>query len=142
MPKPLGFLTSDGAQGNAILEQIRNLDTVRSDNIRTGADDERRLDAAADRKQLARDIAAIERATAVLRRAEPALQSWIQPPPTAATMAERASGLAADRRVVGFDRARHARRGLRHLRARRLIAQSAAVSGARDGRDEFQYAFW
>ena len=37
--------------------------------------------------------------------------------------AERAYGLAADRGVVGFDRSRHARRGLRHLRARRLIAQ-------------------
>ena len=40
MPKPLGFLSSDGAQGNAILEQIRNLDAVPQDNTRTSADDE------------------------------------------------------------------------------------------------------
>ncbi len=33
--------------------------------MRTGVDDEFDLDAAADRKQLARDIAAIERATAL-----------------------------------------------------------------------------
>ncbi len=90
MPKPLGFLSSDGAQGNAILEQIRNLDTVRQDNMRTGVDDEFDLDAAADRKQLARDIAAIERATALLRRMEPALQSWSEPPPTAATIGQSA----------------------------------------------------
>jgi hypothetical protein len=90
MSKPLGFLSSDGAQGNAILEQIRNLDTVRQDNTRTSADDETDLDAAANRKQLARDIAAIERATALLRRVEPALQSWSEPPPTAATIGQGA----------------------------------------------------
>jgi hypothetical protein len=33
----------------------------------------------ADRDQLARDIADIERATAALRRAEPALESWTNP---------------------------------------------------------------
>jgi hypothetical protein len=32
-----------------------------------------------ERDQLARDIADIERATAALRRAEPALQSWTKP---------------------------------------------------------------
>ena len=36
--------------------------------------------AAADNDQFARDIAAIERAAATLRRAEPALQSWAEPP--------------------------------------------------------------
>ena len=39
--------------------------------------------AAADGDQLERDIAAIERATAALRRAEPALQSWAEPPAAA-----------------------------------------------------------
>jgi hypothetical protein len=33
--------------------------------------------------QLARDIAAIERAAAALRKAEPALESWSNPPPQA-----------------------------------------------------------
>ncbi len=82
MPKPLGFLTSDRAQGNAILEQIRNIDALPRDSTRASVDDERGSVAAADRDQLARDIAAIERASAALRRAEPALQSWIQPPAT------------------------------------------------------------
>ena len=43
-----------------------------------GTDDARALDGFA-REQLARDIADIERATAELRRAEPALQSWSKP---------------------------------------------------------------
>ncbi len=90
MSKPLGFLSSDGAQGNAILEQIRNLDTAQWDNTRTSVDDKPDSDAAANRKQLARDIAAIERATALLRRVEPALQSWSEPPPTAATIGQSA----------------------------------------------------
>jgi hypothetical protein len=33
-----------------------------------------------DREQLARDIAEIERATAALRKGEPALESWTSPP--------------------------------------------------------------
>jgi hypothetical protein len=36
-----------------------------------------------EREQLARDFAEIERATAALRRAEPALESWTAPPPGA-----------------------------------------------------------
>lgn len=35
-----------------------------------------------DRDQLARDIAEIERASAALREAEPALESWSAPAPT------------------------------------------------------------
>jgi hypothetical protein len=41
--------------------------------------------AAADRDQFERDVAAIERATSILRRAEPALQSWAEPTPTVGT---------------------------------------------------------
>jgi hypothetical protein len=80
MPTPLGFLSSNGAQGAAVLDQIRNLDDARLDTARANADDFRLL-SAADREQLERDIAAIEQATAALRRAEPALQSWTNPPP-------------------------------------------------------------
>ncbi len=38
-----------------------------------------------ERDQLARDIADIESATAALRRAEPALESWTKPPTPAVT---------------------------------------------------------
>lgn len=86
MPKPLGFLSSVGAQGNAVLEQIPNLDTAQRDNARASAEVESGLPAAADHLELARDIAAIERATALLRRAEPALQSW--PAATPATIGQ------------------------------------------------------
>ncbi len=89
MAKPLGYLSSDGAQGNAILEQIRNLDRAPPENART-ADDKSGVHNAADRDQLAHDIAAIERASALLRRAEPALQSWSEPPATAVTIAQSA----------------------------------------------------
>jgi hypothetical protein len=87
MPKPLSFLSSDDAQGNAILEQIRNLDAVPRDIARTSTNNESAVVAAADRDQLARDIAAIERASAALRRAEPALESWTEPPAAAAQSA-------------------------------------------------------
>ena len=89
MAKPLGFLSSDGAQGNAILEQIRNLDRVPRDNARMN-DDKSGVHEAADRDQLAHDIAAIEHASALLRRAEPALQSWSEPPVTSATIGQSA----------------------------------------------------
>jgi hypothetical protein len=89
MAKPLGFLSSDGAQGNAILEQIRNLDRTPRDNARAN-DDRSGVPEAADRDQLAHDIAAIERASALLRRAEPALQSWSEPPATLATIGQSA----------------------------------------------------
>jgi len=45
--------------------------------------------AAADRAQLAREIAAIERASAALRRAEPALESWTDAPPATAMQKPR-----------------------------------------------------
>ena len=41
--------------------------------------------AAADEAQLERDLAAIERAMATLRWAEPTLQSWAEPAPTLGT---------------------------------------------------------
>ena len=41
------------------------------------------------REQLARDIAEIERATAALRRAEPALESWTNAPVTTTTAKPR-----------------------------------------------------
>jgi hypothetical protein len=46
----------------------------------TANPDDSGLLAAADREHLEREIAAIERASAALRRAEPELESWVHPP--------------------------------------------------------------
>ena len=60
--------------------------TILADSSRRGAASRMRARiipaplAAAERDQLARDIVEIERATAALRRAEPALESWTNPP--------------------------------------------------------------
>jgi hypothetical protein len=55
--------------------------------LRSSANDANAGDASrpvpAEPDQLARDIAAIERATAALRKAEPALESWSDRPPQA-----------------------------------------------------------
>jgi hypothetical protein len=61
----------DNAHDTATLERRR----------RAAADfDDSGLLAAADREHLEREIAAIERAAAALRRAEPELESWVGPP--------------------------------------------------------------
>jgi hypothetical protein len=49
------------------------------DLVPTDADDSGLL-AAVDREHLEREIAAIERASAALRRAEPELESWVDAP--------------------------------------------------------------
>ena len=85
MPKPLGFLSSDASQGAVALEQIRNLDPTERARISAGTDGAASTDpSAAERDQLARDIAAIERASADLRKAEPALVSWVDVPASSA----------------------------------------------------------
>ncbi len=61
----------------AMLIEPRDLETAERALSRTDAAD---VLAQFERDQLARDIAAIESATAALRRAEPALQSWTTPP--------------------------------------------------------------
>jgi hypothetical protein len=73
----LGLLSSDGADG-------AGLDGLRANAARRthALADDRDLLAAADHDQLERDIIAIERATAALRRAEPALESWTDVPVT------------------------------------------------------------
>ena len=72
-------------QGAAVLINSPRLGVRQWDSVpanlkpgNAGADDAKALDSFA-REQLARDIADIERATAELRRAEPALQSWSKP---------------------------------------------------------------
>lgn len=73
---------SGGEDGNAVLVELR----------RSGADRRSVPDAAAaaalavtEREQFARDIDDIERAAAVLRKAEPALESWTDVSPPATT---------------------------------------------------------
>jgi hypothetical protein len=62
--------------GEAIAIEPRDLETARQALARSDAGGAL---AQFERDQLARDIAAIESATAALRRAEPALQSWTKP---------------------------------------------------------------
>jgi hypothetical protein len=66
----------------AILIEARDLESARQALARGSAGGAL---AQFERDQLARDIADIENATAALRRAEPALESWTKPqtPPTA-----------------------------------------------------------
>ncbi len=61
----------DGAKSGAVVDQILNANRGRE----VKADDSGLL-AAKDDDQLAREIAAIERASDALRRADPELQSW------------------------------------------------------------------
>ena len=65
-----------------MLDDFRDFDAVRPDGRQITAEDFGPL-AAADREQLEREIAAIDRAAETLQRAEPGLQSWTNPPTTA-----------------------------------------------------------
>jgi hypothetical protein len=77
-----GVLASDNAPNATVLDDIRRPDEAGRDAAHATADDSGLL-AAADRDQLERDIAAIERASAALRSAEPALKSWTDSQATA-----------------------------------------------------------
>ena len=75
--RPGNFLPSGAAASGGKTHDTAKLDGRR----RAAADpDDSGLLAAADREHLEREIAAIERASAALRRAEPELESWIGPP--------------------------------------------------------------
>jgi hypothetical protein len=71
--------TADTADGDQALTDLSGLDAAPTGPDLPGVDDPGPL-APAERDQLACDIAAIERATEVLRRAEPALDAWSQSP--------------------------------------------------------------
>jgi hypothetical protein len=75
--QPRDFLSSGAAAGGH-----KTHDTVALDGRRRAAadPDDSGLLAAADREHLEREMAAIERAAAALRRAEPELESWVDPP--------------------------------------------------------------
>jgi len=76
----VGLIPSDGAENDAVVDEIRGADTSR--DVTSAIADDSGLLAAADRGQLEREIAAIERASAALRKAEPELESWsnLSPP--------------------------------------------------------------
>ena len=78
--QPLDFLSPDAAAAAAADPAARDTAALRR-GVRAAADpDDSGLLAAADREHLEREIAAIERASAALRRAEPELESWINTP--------------------------------------------------------------
>jgi hypothetical protein len=77
--QPVGLLGSDGAARDSAADEAPGLN-VRDEDAAAMSDDSGLL-AAADRDHLEREIAAIERAAAALRRAEPGLESWTDMPP-------------------------------------------------------------
>jgi hypothetical protein len=78
-PKSVNAGIADTAAGGQALADLSGFDAAPTGPDLPGVDDSGPL-APAERDQLARDIAAIERATEVLRRAEPALDAWSQSP--------------------------------------------------------------
>jgi hypothetical protein len=75
----LGVFSVGGAASDAALADGDTVTAARPGGTDPGADDTGRR-ASAESDQLARDIAAIEHAVAALREAEPALESWSNPP--------------------------------------------------------------
>lgn len=74
MPKQyLGYEPSDGPDGDAAMSELTAFESALR-GVRYGAAGEAGAPSPAD--QLARDIAEIERVTAALRKAEPALETW------------------------------------------------------------------
>jgi len=73
-----GFLAADGDAASSVVDDGRRPDRRREAAI-AEADDSGLL-AAPDRDHLEREIAAIERAAAALRQAEPGLESWTDLP--------------------------------------------------------------
>ena len=74
----LGSMPKGNADWDSAFDAVRRLDAAR----RTVEDvvGERRSTMRTDSDQMARDIAEIERATAALRKAEPALEAWTERP--------------------------------------------------------------
>ncbi len=71
-------LSSQSAASDVVVDDNRELEPKRRSVAHESTDNSAPL-ADAERDQLARDIVEIERATAALRRAEPALESWTNP---------------------------------------------------------------
>lgn len=76
MPKYLGYQPSGGADGDA--GDLQEFEAALHGPDHGTANE---AGALAQNDQIARDIAEIERATAALRKAEPALETWTAPWP-------------------------------------------------------------
>jgi hypothetical protein len=76
----LGSMLSTALAGPAGSIDLRGLEAARRSLSDKHAEDVDAI-AQAERDQLARDIADIERAAAVLRRIEPGLETWTMTPP-------------------------------------------------------------
>jgi hypothetical protein len=79
----LGFLPPKAETANAVLEAIGADDTAKVVTQPVIDTADTNTVPAADRAQLDRDIAAIEKASAALRRADPAMETWTDAPPAA-----------------------------------------------------------
>jgi hypothetical protein len=79
----LGFLPPNGATAHAVLDNIGADDTAKVTTQPVTDARNTNMVAAADRAQLDRDIAAIEKASAALRRADPAMETWTDARPAA-----------------------------------------------------------
>ena len=75
----LGVFSGDSTASDAALADADAVMAALRGGTDASTDAAGRL-ASAESDQLARDIAAIERAAAALRKAEPALESWSNPP--------------------------------------------------------------
>jgi hypothetical protein len=73
-----GSMPKGDSEWDSAFNAVRKLNAAR--RTIEEAVGERRTAARTDPDQLARDLAEIERATAALRRAEPALEAWSEPP--------------------------------------------------------------
>jgi hypothetical protein len=76
--QPTGFSGDDAA--SSVTDRAHEL-TIRREIAVSEEIDDFGLLAAADREHLEREIAAIERAAAALRRADPELETWSDVPP-------------------------------------------------------------
>lgn len=79
--RQLGLFPPDDAEKGVLLQELRKFDAARE------AAPVHKVEfdwpAVAEREQLEREIAAIERASAALRRADPEMESWIDAPAAA-----------------------------------------------------------
>jgi len=73
----LGSVPTGDSRDHAILIDLRGLESARRS---IAQENEKKSLTQAERDQLAREIAEIENAAAVLRKAQPALRSWTRPP--------------------------------------------------------------
>jgi len=118
---------ANNAERDRALTDLQGFDAAPTGPDLPGVDDPGPL-APAERDQLARDIAAIERATEVLpRRAGARCLEPVTAGQCVDDARPAAPGVAPDRRVVDFRRAGHPRRRRHHRRAGRVVIRLRAA---------------